>query len=166
MTCVKILTRQSLLCLRRTISRVTRDEEAAKLSEDLAGAAMQAGESVEIGQCISMENSAPDAPVPCHILQVESRAYNLEAAHTSPVLTHSDGSNLNLPVGERVVDALFYQPIGKTGLRYELWNSKWFKHGQFKKDFVVWEGCPLVKVRRIAPCMLCHAFYARDVNAL
>ena len=125
---------------------LTRDAGAVVSAADLSDAAALAGEAVGVGQCISLENNDPNAPAPCHIMQVVQPAYNLRKAHTSPVLSHADGSAVCMPAGERVVGAHFYQPIGQSGLRYELWDEKWATSGTFKPDFAKWAGCPVVIV--------------------
>ena len=72
--------------------------------------------------------------------------YILQDAHISPMFNHADGSAVEMPAGERVVEAYFFQPIGETGLRYELWDEKWHTTGKFKQDFKLWKGCPKVIV--------------------
>ena len=118
----------------------------AKMSEDLADAAEHAGEAVKVGQCVAVEDNDPKAAARCHILQVVREVYILQDAHISPMFNHADGSAVEMPAGERVVEAYFFQPIGGTGLRYELWDEKWRSTGRFKKDFIVWPGCPKVIV--------------------
>jgi len=106
------------------------------------------------GTCVSIEDNSPDAPLPFHLLKAASKPYTLDEDYASPILLHADSSPLRLSKGDRVFKAYFYQPIGKTGLRFEFWDQNWWNTGRFLADFKAWEGCPAV----IVPCTLMRHF--------
>jgi hypothetical protein len=125
---------------------VTRAEAEAQLAEGLADKGLNASEELTIGSAISIEDNSPDAPVPFHILDIVTLPYTLTADQLSPVLQHGDGEPLPMSAGDRVVDAVFYQPVGETGLRFERWDAQWLSKGRFQKTFEKWAGCPIVVV--------------------
>jgi hypothetical protein len=132
-------------------ARVTRGEAEAQLALD----AEIAADYIKKDMCVSIENNDPDSDVPFHILKVTSEEpYILQEAQYSPILQHHDGSCLPIAAGERVFNAVFYQQVGKCGLKYELWDQQWHSKGRFVKSFQQWEGCPNV----IVPCSLVRHF--------
>jgi len=131
-------------------ARQTRAEETVQLADDAGLAA----ETIKEGTCVSIEDNSPDAPLPFHLLKAASKPYTLDEDCASPILLHADGSPLQLSKGDRVFKAYFYQPIGKTGLRFEFWDQNWWNTGRFLPDFKAWEGCPAV----IVPCTLMRHF--------
>ena len=126
--------------------RVTRADAEAKLADE---AEIALG-CITIGTTVSIDMHDASALVPFHVLLVTSLPYTLTADQFSPILTHLDGSPLPMCKGDVVFNAVFYQPVGETGLRFELWDQAWWKKGgegkRLKKGFQAWEGCPNVVV--------------------
>jgi len=131
-------------------ARQTRAEETVQLADD----AEVAAECIKEGMCVSIEDNNPDSPLPFHVLKVVSKPYTLDHDYSSPILLHADGSPLPMFKGDCVFNAYFYQPIGKTGLRFEFWDERWWSTGKFLPAFSAWEGCPTV----VVPCTLMRHF--------
>jgi len=125
---------------------VTRAEAEAKLADE----AQIALGCITIGTTVSVDMHDASALVPFHLLLVTSQPYELTADQFSPILTNVDGTPLPMHKGDLVFDAVFYQPVGETGLRFELWDEAWWKKGgegkRLKKGFHACEGCPNVVV--------------------